>query len=286
MKHPRAVVLPMLLAACAWLGLSGCALLFNSPQKTDRSSSVVNFLYPGEMNPLPPTDIPVLRLPLRVGIAFVPGEYGGRGGISEAQKVALLERVAWEFKNRGYIQSIEIIPATYLRPRGGFANLDQVCSLLNVDVVALVAYDQVQFTNMNMLSLVYWTIGGAYVFQGNKNDTHTLMEAAVYDIRSRHLLFRAPGASQVQGKSTVMDLLEADMRDESAQGFERATAELIRNLQLQLEFFRDRIKRAPETVRIEHKPGYTGGGEAGGWLALAVAILWTVQWLHHRRIRS
>ncbi len=213
----------------------------------------------------------MLRLPLRVGIAFVPGDYTGAGGITETQKAALLERVAWEFKNRGYIQSIEIIPSTYLRPRGGFANLDQVSGLLNVDVIVLVAYDQVQFTNMNVMSLVYWTIGGSYVFQGNKNDTHTLMEAAVYDIKSRHLLFRAPGASQVQGKSTVMDLLESDMREESALGFERATAELIRNLQLQLELFRERIKRTPETVKIEHRPGYTGGGGAGAVLALAVA---------------
>lgn len=69
-----------------------------------------------------------------------------------------MERVAAEFKGRDYIQSIEIIPTSYLRPAGGFANLNQVRSLLGVDVIALVAYDQAQFTNENILSLAYWTI--------------------------------------------------------------------------------------------------------------------------------
>ena len=53
------------------LGGGGC-FSWGGARKTERSSSVVNYLYPGEANPLPPTTIPVLRLPLRVGIAFVP----------------------------------------------------------------------------------------------------------------------------------------------------------------------------------------------------------------------
>lgn len=281
--------LPFVSVALAGLGaalvLSGCSFMYDGPRKTDRSSSVVNFLYPGEANPLPPTDIPVLRLPLRIGIAFVPSgtdsrSYGAGGSISEMQKTALMERVAAEFRNKEYIQSIELIPSTYLRAGGGFANLEQVGSLLGVDVVTLVAYDQVQFTNENMLSLAYWTIVGAYIFSGNKNDTHTLMEAAVYDIASRHLLFRAPGASQLQGKSTAVDLT-AELRSDSAKGFEQATDELIRNLQTQLELFRERVKQAPESVRIEHRPGYTGGGFMHAWLALGLGF---ILWL--RRFRS
>jgi rhombotail lipoprotein len=62
----------------------------------------------------------VLRLPLRVGIAFVPGV----SDISEQQKTLLLTRVAAEFKGLDYIQSIEIVPSTYLRTGGGFENLN------------------------------------------------------------------------------------------------------------------------------------------------------------------
>ena len=241
--------------------LSGC-FSTRGPRKTERSSSVVNYLYPDQANPLPPTSIPVLRLPLRVGIAFVPG----KSDISEQQKTVLLERVAAEFKGRDYIQSIELVPSTYLRAGGGFVNLNQVRALLGVDVIALVAYDQVQFTSNNLLSLSYWTIVGAYIFSGNKNDTQTLMEAAVYDIPSRHLLFRAPGASRVEA-GVAAAYVQQRLRADSTAGFNAATTELIANLKLQLESFRERVKNAPGEVRIEHRPGYTGGGSysAGGY---------------------
>jgi len=76
----------VLLAAFA-----GC--LYSGRSHTQRSSSVVAYLYPNQANPLPPTSIPVLRLPLRVGIAFVPSDQG-RSALSELQKNALLQRVA------------------------------------------------------------------------------------------------------------------------------------------------------------------------------------------------
>jgi rhombotail lipoprotein len=266
-------------ASVILLSVAGCH--FMGSRKTERSSSVVSFLYPKQANPLPPTSIPVLRLPLRVGIAFVPsgtaqqngGYHRGASDLSEMQKTALLQRVAAEFKGREFIEAIEIVPTTYLRPEGSFENLEQVRRMLNFDVIALVAYDQVQFTNENLLSLAYWTIVGAYVFHGNKNDTHTLMEAAVYDIASRHLLFRAPGASQVKAGSTFVDM-ERRLRDDSSKGFNEATDDLIKNLKMQLEDFRLRAKQAPGTVaRIEHKPGYRGSGACDGIFAAALALL-------------
>jgi rhombotail lipoprotein len=290
MKLPRPITLIAALVAGTALFHAGCAFMYDGPRKTDRSSSVVNFLYPGETNPLPPTDIPVLRLPLRVGIAFVPTgttdrPHAAGGGISEMQKNALMDQVAKEFRAKEYIQSIELIPSTYLRPAGGFANVEQVGNLLGVDVIVLLAYDQVQFTNENLLSLAYWTIVGAYIFSGNKNDTHTLMEAAVYDISSRHLLFRAPGASQLQGKSNAVDL-NAELRSDSAKGFDQATGELVRNLQNQLELFRERIRRAPESVKIEHRPGYTGGGRMNGWVAAGLAGMALMRWLWRPRAQT
>ncbi|MBC7367863.1 MAG: rhombotarget lipoprotein [Undibacterium sp.] len=268
----------LLLIGLAALLTGGCFSM-GGPRKTERSSSVVAYLYPNQTNPLPPTSIPVLRLPLRVGIAFVPtgnaksgGYYAADKGVSEQQKSVLLERVAAEFKNRDYIQSIELVPSTYLRAGGGFDNLNQVRSLIGVDVIALVAYDQVQFTNNNILSLSYWTIVGAYIFHGNQNDTQTLMESAVYDIASRHLLFRAPGASRVEAGAAAV-YVQQRLRADSAAGFDAATTELIANLKLQLESFRERVKKSPGEVKIEHKPGYTGGGSFDAISAAVLGLL-------------
>lgn len=287
-KYYRAHWMLALVLAVAALGLNGC--FSDHMRRSGRSSSVVAFLYPDIKEPIAPSSIPVLRLPLRVGIAFVPmgggknpNYYPAGSGLSEMQKNQLLQRVAAEFKGRDYIESIEIVPTTYLRPGGGFDNLEQVRRMLNFDVVALVAFDQVQFTNENVLSLAYWTIVGAYVVHGNKNDTQTLMEAAVYDIASRNLLFRAPGASQVKAGSTLVDT-DRRLREDSGKGFEQATDDLIKNLKTQLEDFRVRVRQAPETVaRIEHKPGYKGGGALGWEFAATLAMLAGVRWWLRRR---
>lgn len=282
-RPARFVPAILVFATLAALFASGCTV-FNR-QRTDRSSSVVSYLYPGESNPLPPTTIPVLRLPLRVGIAFVPaggkGNFNAHSSLSEAQKSVLLERVAAEFKAYPFVQSIEVIPSTYLRAEGGFTNLDQIRAMLAIDVIALIAYDQVQFTDENFLSLSYWTIVGAYIFQGNKNDTQTMLEAAVYDIPSRHLLFRAPGISRVQAGSQAVQLSK-NLRDDSGHGFDVATGELVKNLKLQLEEFKERVKRAPGEVQIEHKPGYTGAGSCGGFFAAGLALLVLARWIRRR----
>jgi rhombotail lipoprotein len=274
-------------AVCAAL-LAGCSSMWSGARGSDRSSSVVAFLYPGETNPLPSTDVPVLRLPLRVGVAFVPppaakpGHWPPPGGIVEASKAALMERVAREFRGKDFIGSIELIPTTYLRPGGGFANLDQLAALMGIEVIALIAYDQTQFTDDNLLSLAYWTVVGAYVVEGNRNDTHTLMEAAVFDIRSRHLLFRAPGVSRITESATLVGLNER-LREAGGRGFDAATDDLVRNLQIQLDGFRERVKRAPGEVRIEHRPGYTGAGAGGPLLAGAVlAVALAGRWLVRR----
>ena len=260
-------LLALLFSACAMFDLQG-------PRKTERSSSVVDYLYPKQTEPVITPGVPVLRLPLRVGLAFVPAGAGHNwaGDFSEAQKAELLKRVAAEFKANSFIQSIEIIPTTYLREGGGFENLDRVRALLELDVVVLVAYDQLQFTDQNKLSLAYWTIVGAYIFHGNKNDTDTLLEAVVYDIPSRKLLFRAPGSNLLKATSTRVEVRE-NLRNDSVESFNCAADDLIANLKTELAAFRERIKTAPEQVRIEHRPGYAGGGAMGAWLSGALALL-------------
>lgn len=257
--------------------LAGCAM---QPKQRMRSS-VVEYLYP-EKDVVASPSIPTLRLPIDVGIAFVPGDTVGGGQSnfwvgsidpmyqSENQKMELLETVAAHFKQYNFVRNIEIIPSAYLRPKGGFENLDQIRTMYGVDVVALVSYDQVQFTDEDILSLTYWTLVGAYVVEGEKNDTQTLMDTAVYEVESKKLLFRAPGASRVKGRSTVVNLSE-ELRADSRKGFDEATSEMVANLDAQLGKFKERVKERPNEYSVEYRPGFQGGG-AFGWSTLMVLL--------------
>ena len=267
----------ILLGGVATLVLAGCQT-FDNVKSSHQSSSVVTYLYPNQANPVVQPAIPVLSLPLKVGVAFVPGDsgraasYAVSGPLSESQKFALINEVSDSFKKFPFVKSIEIIPSSYLTPRGSFANLDQIRSMYGVDVIALLSYDQVQFTDTGLLSLTYWTLVGAYVVKGEKNDTQTMLDAAVYDVRSRKLLFRAPGISRVKNSATPVNLTEK-LRLDRDEGFRLAAAELVTNLHRELELFRERVKKSPDEVKIVHQPGYTGGGSLGGWeLALVAAL--------------
>jgi rhombotail lipoprotein len=254
------------------LSLAGCTTW--SQRRHAQATSVMQFLYPNDTQHIDASSIPVLSLPLRVGIAFVPstGNFNSQVGISEAAKAELLKRVAAQFRTLPYVKSIEIIPTAYLRPEGGFENLDQIKTMFGVDVIALVAYDQVQFTNEGVLSLAYWTIVGAYVVEGEKNDTQTLLDAVVYDISSRKLLFRAPGTSHVKASATPINLSE-ELQIDSHKGFDAATNDMIANLKTSLDDFKVRVKESPDEFKVVYKPGYTGGGALDGWFALGLSGL-------------
>lgn len=237
----------------------------------------MQFLYPDKANYQEAVAVPELALPLRVGVAFVPPgderrqgySYSATGEFSLSQQSKLLDTVAEKFRALPFVANIQVIPSAYLRPGGSFANLDQIQAMFGVDVIVLVAYDQVQFTDENFLSLAYWTIVGAYVVQGEKNDTQTLMDATVYDIASRRLLFRAPGVSRVEAHAAPVGL-ETELRKDREAGLQLATADLTTNLDAELTNFRARLKERPGDVKITHRPGYTGGGAFEGWIAIAV----------------
>lgn len=245
---------------------SGCA-----GQQSRAKSSIVDYLYPKESNFIVEPSIPTLHLPLKVGIAFVPGQqFQARGvniwsgatahaSLTEGGKVKLLEKVAKNFRQYDFVKDIEVIPSQYLTPEGSFANLEQIKTMYGIDIIALVSYDQTQFTDEGFLSLSYWTLVGAYVISGEKNDTSTMMDTAVYDIQSKKMLFRAPGTSQVKGSSTPINLSE-ELRQDSIQSFNEASKNMVKNLDMQLQRFREKVKQDPQTVKIIHREGYGGGG--------------------------
>ncbi len=287
MKFHR-FLLPALAAVLAF-ALTGCVGLWGH-RRHHEASSVVQFLYPGKDLPFIQPQIPTLRLPLRVGVAFIPaGAPSGRGGFryaptgfNEQQKTDLLRKVAGQFKALPFVQAIEIIPTTYLRPGGGFDNLDQLRAMLGIDVVALIAYDQTQSSNDTEASLAYWTIVGAYIVEGQRNATHTLMEAVVYDIPSRSLLFRAAGASTIKNHATLVRS-DYELQRDSVRSLEEASAQMTASLAQELDLFKVRAKEEPQSIRIEHKPGYTGAGELGGWFAVPLALLLGALFLRSRR---
>lgn len=239
----------------ATLTTTGCATWFDQGRQAQRAT-VVDYLYPkGEQPTLAPS-APELQLPLRVGIAFVPGERAS--DLPEAERERLLRKVKDAFASRPYIAAIEVIPTTYLRARGGFDNLQQAARMYNVDVVALLSYDQVQFSDSNRLSILYWTIVGGYFVNGSQYDVSTLVDASVFDLKTRQLLFRAPGSSQIKGSSPLVKFGEAS-REARGEGYRQAIDALIPQLDAQLEGFKVRVKEE-KVARVVNKPGYSGGG--------------------------
>lgn len=273
--------------------VSGCAT------QARYYSSVVDYLYPGTSDPVEHPAVPVMSIPMKVAIAFVPDVESQRQrtfwqelqqgwvkkptgmALTEKQKLDLMKEVSDHFREYPYIGSIEIIPSAYLTPKGSFANLDQIRTMYGVDAVALLSYDQVQFTDEGAASFLYWTIVGAYVIPGEKNATQTMMDAVIYDIKSRKMLFRAPGLSQIKGTATPVNLSE-ELRHDSEQGFQEAAKDMVMNLDTQLALFKDKVKNEPAEYKVIHRPEYTGGGSLGGVFLALLALIGGYAWLRQR----
>ncbi len=133
--------------------------------------------------------------------------------------------------------------------------------LYQLDVMALVSYDQVVHTDDRASSILYWTIVGAYVVKGSKNDVQTFVDTAILDVPTRRLLFRAPGTDKITANTTLIGSTET-LRENREQSFDRAMQDMTGNLAVELELFRERIKE-DKSVRVSHRPGYKEGGGEG-----------------------
>lgn len=256
-----------LLSGCAswWLGGSG-------GMRTGNSSSLVDFLYPDGQQPAAlPDRLPYLALPLRVGIAFVPGS-DHNVALPASEQQLLLQRVADAFRDRPFVSDIEVIPQSYLRTARGLQGMQQVARLHNVDVMALVSYDQLALAGERDSAILYWTVVGALMVKGNVNEVQTMIDTAVFDVGTTRLLFRAPGVHRQSDNSTYMDA-ERDMRSLQQQSFSVATDDMILNLNHELEQFREQVRRG-ERAEVEWKEGH-GGGSVGlaAMLVLCLAAL-------------
>lgn len=254
--------------AAVMVSLTSCSTFFD--HRTDKrtiSSSLMTFLYPDESsreNHKP--EMPVLKLPVNVGLAFVPN----RGGIHHQGQIKLLEKVKKSFAQYEFIGRIELIPSTYLKGGKGFETLSQVARLHDVEVMALVSYDQVTNTYENNVAFLYWTIVGMYVIPGNENSVQTFVDTAVFDVKSKKLLFRAPGISQLETRTTAVGIREA-LAEKSLEGFDLAVADMIPSLNDELARFRVRVKEE-KVAKVEYRQGY-GGGSVDLFLFALVALV-------------
>lgn len=260
-----------LLVILSALLLASCASMISTNEKKF-AGSAVDYLYPSAKEPVQMVaeQTVQLKLPVRVGIAFAPSNPGRISGPTEDERLLMLEKVKEAFSKYEFIGAIEIIPSAYLQPKGGFSNLEQAARMFNVDVVALLSYDQMQFNDVNKLSMLYWTIIGAYLVHGDQYDIHTMLDASVFDVSSHKLLFRAPGVSNVKG-SAAMATFNEKSRAARNEGFNTALSSLIPNLQKELERFRERVK-TDKSIQVQHRAGYSGGGDFG-WLGIVFAVI-------------
>jgi rhombotail lipoprotein len=247
--------------------LSGCADLGcmpNCSSHSRNSSSLVEFLYPHGSAPPQHDAIPQLRIPLRVGLAFLPSNnFDATGGLDAAHQEALLERIRQRFSSRKFVAGIVVIPDYYLRGHSGFEGLEGVQRLYGVDLMALVSYDQVVHTDENNWSLGYLTIVGAYVLKGSRHDVSTLVDLAVVDPVSRSLVLRAGGTSTSHGNTTLIDAAR-DTRSAAADGYAAATDEMIEHFDTALTKFESDVRSGNAPVRVVRKTDAGRSGSGGG----------------------
>lgn len=247
------------LTGCTNMWLDFTEYFMGRGERKGVSSSLVDYLYPGgRVPPKHDEKIPHLDLPLRVGLAFVPAPSKNVRGLSEAHKTELLNNVKRSFGERDFIKEIMIIPDTYLRSAKGFEGVDQIGRLYDLDIMALVSYDQVVHADDTKASILYWTIVGSYFIKGSVNDVQTFVDTAIFDIKTHKLLFRAPGINKTESTSTLINSAEA-MRKSQEESFDLAMADMTKNLDMELKIFKRRVHEE-KIAQVTYKPSYQGGG--------------------------
>jgi rhombotail lipoprotein len=258
----------MTLAGC---GLVSAAFCKQCRSETQSSSSLVGFLYPAGVRPPADNSIPALKLPVRVGLAFLPSRGGTPAGLEAGRRDALLNRIRQRFESRKFVSQIVTIPDYYLAGNRGFEGLQGVQRLYNVDVLALVSYDQVNYRDDNSWSLGYLTIVGAYLVKGTRHDVATLMDLAVIDPASRSILLRAGGTDQRHGTTTLVSE-SRETRESRTEGFDRATDQLIDHFDTALTQFEADVREGKAHVNVTDREGRAVSGGGGGsldWISLA-----------------
>jgi len=127
------------LVALVAMAAGGCASM-NKTTKQRQVASVLSYLYPGTEQTPPVSDqVAEVKVPFRIGVAFVPDDTNAQFRLPETDRIMLADKVGEAFKRYPFVTDIVAVPSLYLEPGGGFANLDRISALLKLDVIALVS---------------------------------------------------------------------------------------------------------------------------------------------------
>jgi rhombotail lipoprotein len=262
--------LALLLSGCGIL--SGNECLFRCGEQRAESTPLVEFLYGNQRVPKR-DDVVTLQLPIRVGLAFLPGRGANPDeGPSPTERERILSSIRSSFSDLPYVSEIVPVPSYYFDvSRGdGMRQLDQLARLQNLDLVALISYDQRTQVSENRRSFAYLTIVGTLFVKGNHNETQTIVDLAVVEPTGRSLVLRAGGVSSTANTVTAIDQ-PGKLRKQQRVGFDQATAALIANFRTELTSFESRVRAGTADVKVVRQA--RAGGSAGGGGALDPVVL-------------
>ena len=225
----------------------GCAWMFGleeaqTPQ-AEVTQSLLQYLYPHQEKTeqtMPVADVTHLRLPLRVGVAFLPSSQ--QQGLPPGLKETLLSDLSAAFRTQKFISQIVELPEGTLHNSGGFGELDRVAFMHRVDVIALIGYDQVAYLDNSPVSLLDLTIVGAYVVPSHINEVHTSVNTAVIHVPSRRYLIGASGQHDSDAATTLAHA-SRQIRQRRSEGLIKASHEMSGNLEVELVRFKQQVQQ-------------------------------------------
>ncbi|MEM6709182.1 MAG: rhombotarget lipoprotein [Pseudomonadota bacterium] len=254
-------------ALCA----TGCALLYPDtalrPTTEDGSQSVRAYLYGDDRSARPRqvSETTELRTPLRVGLAFVPAT--GRAQLPARSLQRVLEDLADAFRDRPYVASVVVLPDNALQPSGGFDDLSLASLVYNIDVIALIGYEQLGYFDDRALSLFDLSVVGAFLVPGHARRVETQLYATVLHLDSRRFLFTASGGHSDSEVTTLVHAREG-LRTQQVASLAHAASALAEAADQQLQRLGERLTQDP-TLQL------TGAGSLTGTTLLCLVLILT-----------
>jgi rhombotail lipoprotein len=253
----------IILTACLTL-CEGCAHC-TGISTVQRQSNLATFLFGGSEPKRPVQKVP-LKLPARVGVTFAPGD-PGTANIPETTKKQIIEAVRSQLaKHPRYVAGAQSIPPMYLQPKGGVNNLEQVAEQFDLDVIVILGASQFQKLGRNPLAaFMDVAVIGAFVIPGNSVDTSTVLEAAIYHVPSRALIFRTDGADTKSSRSTLYGSAQS-AQDDAVTSIEDASQKLVVSIADALVGFEKfDVTKASEIRPIAATTGKNDDGRENYW---------------------